>query len=86
VPPINWAKYGVIGDSLDKLHEDQLQHPTPGTPTRLGPDGQVLDGYTNSESEPRDPSPHSPAKAEKGTGSPAKRPGKAAHLARKKGK
>ena len=87
VPPINWAKYGVIGESLDKIHDDQLQNPTPGTPARLGPDGQVLDGYTNSESEPRDPSPLSPAaKAEKGTASPAKRPGKVVHLARKKGK
>lgn len=86
VPPINWAKYGVIGDSLDKLHEDQLRHPTPGSPARLGPDGQVLNGYTNSEAEMRDPSPQSPAGALKATGSPAKKPGKAAPPAKKKGK
>ena len=23
-PPINWAKYQVVGDSLEKLHKDQL--------------------------------------------------------------
>lgn len=86
VPPINWAQYGVIGDSLDKLHNDQLRHPTPGSPARLGPDGQVLNGYTGSEFEMRDPSPQSPAGTLKATGSPAKKPGKAAPLAKKKGK
>ncbi|OBT63626.1 hypothetical protein VE03_07303 [Pseudogymnoascus sp. 23342-1-I1] len=86
VPPINWAQYGVIGESLDKLHNDQLQHPIPGSPARLGRDGQVLNGYTGSEFEMRDPSPQSPAGALKGTGSPAKKPGKAAPAAKKKGK
>ncbi|OBT84961.1 hypothetical protein VE02_06669 [Pseudogymnoascus sp. 03VT05] len=86
VPPINWAQYGVIGDSLDKLHNDQIQHPTPGSPARLGPDGQVLNGYTGNEFEMRDPSPQSPAGTLKGTGSPAKKPGKAAPPAKKKGK
>ncbi|ELR04601.1 hypothetical protein VC83_04146 [Pseudogymnoascus destructans] len=86
VPPINWAQYGVIGDSLDKLHNDQLQHPTPGSPARLGPDGQVLNGYTGTEFEMRDPSPQSPAGTLKGTGSPAKKPGKAAPPAKKKGR
>ncbi|KFY13040.1 hypothetical protein V492_03521 [Pseudogymnoascus sp. VKM F-4246] len=89
VPPINWAKYGVIGDSLDKLHNDQLRNPTPSSPARLGLDGQVLNGYTQSESEPRDLSPQSPAAmagAGKVAGSPAKKPGKAAPPAKKKGK
>lgn len=27
-PPINWAKYAVIGESLDKIHLDQVEHPT----------------------------------------------------------
>jgi hypothetical protein len=26
-PPVNWAKYHVVGESLDKLHEEQRQYP-----------------------------------------------------------
>lgn len=26
-PPIEWAKYNIVGDSLDKLHRDQQLHP-----------------------------------------------------------
>jgi hypothetical protein len=33
-PPINWAKYHVVGDSLDKLHEEQRQRPATGSPRR----------------------------------------------------
>ena len=36
-PPINWAKYGVVGESLDKLHAEQVAAPTPGAPLTLGP-------------------------------------------------
>ncbi|QDS68452.1 hypothetical protein FKW77_010819 [Venturia effusa] len=35
VPPINWAKYGVVGDALDRLHEDQRTNPTPSQPEML---------------------------------------------------
>jgi hypothetical protein len=38
-PPINWAQYGVVGESLEKLHAEQLAAPTPGAPTVLGPGG-----------------------------------------------
>lgn len=38
-PPINWAQYGVVGDSLDKLHAEQLAAPIPGAPAVLGPGG-----------------------------------------------
>ena len=31
-PPINWAKYHVIGEPLDKLHEEQISRPSPGEP------------------------------------------------------
>ena len=31
-PPVNWAKYHVVGDALDKLHEQQRSHPAPGQP------------------------------------------------------
>jgi hypothetical protein len=33
-PPVNWAKYHVVGESLDKLHEEQRQRPSPGEPSR----------------------------------------------------
>lgn len=38
-PPINWAQYGVVGGSLDKLHAEQVAAPTPGAPVALGPGG-----------------------------------------------
>ncbi|KAK2629439.1 hypothetical protein QTJ16_000259 [Diplocarpon rosae] len=37
MPHINWDQYAVVGDSLDKLHADQLRHPPEGSP-----DGQIL--------------------------------------------
>lgn len=43
-PPINWNQYAVVGESLDKLHQDQVARPTEGMPQRLGPDGQFLFG------------------------------------------
>lgn len=33
-PPINWAKYHVVGEALDKLHEEQQIHPAPGEAQR----------------------------------------------------
>ena len=33
-PPINWAKYHIVGEALDKLHEEQRARPTPGQPRR----------------------------------------------------
>ena len=33
-PPINWAKYHVVGEALDKLHGEQQTHPAPGEPQR----------------------------------------------------
>ena len=38
-PPINWAQYGVVGESLDKLHAEQVAAPTLGMPATLGPGG-----------------------------------------------
>ncbi|KAK1825675.1 hypothetical protein QBC39DRAFT_366299 [Podospora conica] len=38
-PPINWAQYGVVGESLDKLHAEQVAAPTAGVPAPLGPGG-----------------------------------------------
>lgn len=30
-PPINWDKYSVVGESLDRLHEEQRQRPNFGS-------------------------------------------------------
>ncbi|KAI1437531.1 hypothetical protein GGR50DRAFT_644137 [Xylaria sp. CBS 124048] len=38
-PPINWAQYAVVGESLDKLHNEQVQRPAQGTPASLMPNG-----------------------------------------------
>jgi hypothetical protein len=32
MPPVNWAKYGIVGDALDKMHEEQRTNPTLGDP------------------------------------------------------
>jgi hypothetical protein len=33
-PPVNWAKYHVVGESLDKLHEEQRRYPGSAEPPR----------------------------------------------------
>lgn len=43
-PPINWQKYAVVGESLDKLHADQTARPTEGMPQVLGLDGKLRYG------------------------------------------
>lgn len=34
-PAINWAKYGILGDTLDNMHEEQKTNPILGEPERL---------------------------------------------------
>ena len=34
MPPINWAKYHIVGESLDKLHAEQRSRPVAGQPLR----------------------------------------------------
>jgi hypothetical protein len=38
-PPINWSQYAVVGDSLDKLHNEQVTRPNQGTPATIGANG-----------------------------------------------
>lgn len=38
-PPINWSQYAVVGESLDKLHNEQVTHPTQGAPFVVGAGG-----------------------------------------------
>jgi len=42
MPHINWDQYAVVGESLNKLHSEQLRNPPEGSPQRLGPGGQLL--------------------------------------------
>ncbi|KAI0402744.1 hypothetical protein F4802DRAFT_574240 [Xylaria palmicola] len=39
-PPINWSQYAVVGESLDKLHNEQVLRPAQGAPAVLTPDGR----------------------------------------------
>ncbi|KAI0972532.1 hypothetical protein F4678DRAFT_428375 [Xylaria arbuscula] len=39
-PPINWSQYAVVGESLDKLHNEQVRRPAQGTPATLTADGR----------------------------------------------
>lgn len=34
MPPINWAKYHIVGEPLDKLHAEQQRRPVSGEPRR----------------------------------------------------
>ncbi|GCB27791.1 hypothetical protein AAWM_10676 [Aspergillus awamori] len=34
MPPINWNKYQIVGEPLDKMHEEQRRRPTSGEPRR----------------------------------------------------
>ncbi|KAA8573555.1 hypothetical protein MFRU_001g04750 [Monilinia fructicola] len=40
-PPVNWAKYGVVGESLDRLHQDQIRRPSEGYPATINADGSA---------------------------------------------
>lgn len=41
-PPVNWAKYHVVGEALDKLHEEQRRRPVndQGNDDTLGVEGE----------------------------------------------
>ncbi|GAP86184.1 hypothetical protein SAMD00023353_0303170 [Rosellinia necatrix] len=39
-PPINWSQYAIVGESLDKLHKEQVQRPAQGTPAVLTLEGR----------------------------------------------
>jgi hypothetical protein len=37
MPPINWSKYQIVGEPLDRMHEDQRRRPSSGEPRREEP-------------------------------------------------
>ncbi|KAK0672887.1 hypothetical protein QBC41DRAFT_216318, partial [Cercophora samala] len=50
-PPINWNQYAIVGESLDKLHAEQLKAPTPGVPVVMtGGSSQGTFAFTAGQS------------------------------------
>ncbi|KAK3080441.1 hypothetical protein LTS18_001369 [Coniosporium uncinatum] len=72
MPAINWAKYNVVGESLDSLHEEQRRYPTLGTPARNGhlssppnpnvraPEHHIAKPYDPMTDKPERPAPKRP--------------------------
>lgn len=48
-PPVNWAKYGVMGESLDRLHEDQVRRPSQGKSATIKADGTTSHVFGDGE-------------------------------------
>lgn len=44
MPPINWAKYHIIGEPLERMHEEQVKRPTAGEPSS----GPITGNYTTA--------------------------------------
>jgi hypothetical protein len=63
-PPINWSQYAVVGESLDKLHAEQVTRPTQGTPATVGTGGmyQFKGGDGKQEEYPGVAAPYAPLK------------------------
>lgn len=61
-PPINWSQYEVVGESLDKLHAEQVTKPTQGTPAAVGAGGvyQFKGGDGKQEEYPGVAAPYAP--------------------------
>lgn len=45
MPPINWAKYHIVGESLDRLHKEQKVRPTAGVPEGTRREAEVAAPY-----------------------------------------
>ncbi|KAJ6445696.1 origin recognition complex subunit [Purpureocillium lavendulum] len=62
-PPINWSQYAVVGDSLDKLHAEQVSRPTQGMPASIGTGGVYeFKGDGRQEKYPGVAAPYAPGK------------------------
>ena len=55
-PPVKWEKYAVVGESLDKMHQDQLKIMNEGMPQKyvdgqyhFGGEGHRREGYLGNE-------------------------------------
>lgn len=47
MPPVNWAKYHIVGEPLEKMHEEQRRRPSAGEPRR----GSLLIGRAGPPGE-----------------------------------
>jgi hypothetical protein len=65
MPPINWGKYQVVGESLDRMHEEQLQRPSPGEPGQRAPEHLLASPYRPLVDQLGTPKPGRPSKAKK---------------------
>ncbi|PYH47977.1 uncharacterized protein BP01DRAFT_174088 [Aspergillus saccharolyticus JOP 1030-1] len=72
MPPINWAKYQIVGESLDKMHEEQQRRPSAGEPRRDDSAQRAPEYLLASPYRPLTDKLDSPSKA-KGTGSKSKK-------------
>lgn len=61
-PPINWNQYGVVGESLDKLHADQQRQPITGAPQKIGADGKVTASENGRRQGAAIATPYTPGK------------------------
>lgn len=61
-PAINWSQYAVVGESLDKLHEDQRKNPAEGVPRQITPDGRVNDVEGGKQRSAAIAAPYDPLK------------------------
>ncbi|KAF7545817.1 hypothetical protein G7Z17_g8877 [Cylindrodendrum hubeiense] len=60
-PPINWSQYAVVGESLDKLHNEQVARPSQGTPAAIGTNGTYeFKGEGKQEKYPGVAAPYAP--------------------------
>ncbi|KAJ5555808.1 hypothetical protein N7535_008240 [Penicillium sp. DV-2018c] len=65
MPPINWGKYQVVGESLDRLHEEQLHRPSPGEPGSRAPEYLLASPYRPLVDQLATPKSGRPSKAKK---------------------
>jgi hypothetical protein len=67
MPPINWAKYQIVGEPLDRIHNEQRSRPVPGEP-RQDPNQRAPEHFIAAPYRPLTDRLESPTK-----GRPAKR-------------
>jgi hypothetical protein len=61
MPPINWAKYHIVGEPLDKMHEEQRSRPFVGLP-RQDPNQRAPEHFVAAPYRPLTDRIESPAK------------------------
>lgn len=65
MPPINWAKYHIVGEPLDKMHEEQRNRPFAGVP-RQDPSQRAPEHFVAAPYRPLTDRIDSPVKGARG--------------------